>query len=326
MAKSVVITGATGFIGSHTAKSFKQAGYKVIAIDRKFTIPESTQFFDDLIVDDYVNMAAKAAIIHDCDAIIHIAASSLVGPSFLHANEYYDNNVSKTNTMMGDLIKNKYKGKIIFSSSAAVYGNSYPFSEDVPKYPINPYGRTKLMCEQIIEDNCYVGKIKGIALRYFNACGCDVDGELGNVRNDPHVIPVLLEKLFSKGKFVINGSDYDTKDGTCMRDYLHVNDIANAHLEAVCLAESFDPGRFEAYNLSTGKGYTNLDLVFNAEKIIGTKLNYQFGDRREGDPDRLVANPEKFLNSTAWNPKHSDIETIIKTTYDWMKKFDFSQE
>jgi len=326
MNKTVVITGATGFIGSHTAKAFKSAGYKVIAIDEKFTIPESTKFFDDLIIDDYVNMAASVAVINDADAIIHIAATSLVGPSIMHPHRYYDNNVSKTNRMMNDLIKHDWKGKIIFSSSAAVYGNQYPHSEDVRKDPINPYGRTKLMGEYIIEDSCYISKMRGIALRYFNACGCDIDGELGNVKYDSHIIPVLIEKLLSKDKFTINGNDFDTKDGTCVRDYLHVTDIANAHLEAVCLAESFDCGKFDVYNLSTGIGYSNLDIVMQAEQILGKKLNYQFGPKREGDPNALVANPEKFMKATSWKPYRSDLETIIKSTYEWMKKFDFSEE
>ena len=325
MSKTVIITGATGFIGSHTAKTFKRAGYKVIGVDTKFTIPESTQFIDDLVIDDY-EITSELVNINDVSAIIHIAGTSLVGPSIDNPHEYYENNVSKTNRMLLGLKNRKWKGTLVFSSSAAVYGNTYPYSEHVLLTPINPYGRTKLMCEQIISDSCNAYGMRGVALRYFNACGCDIDGDLGNAKYDTHLIPVIIEKILTKDKFYINGNDFDTKDGTCVRDYLHVNDIADAHLEAVCLAESFDKYKFNAYNLGTGIGYSNLDIVTNCEQIIGESLDYRMGPRRVGDPDKLVANPGLFMSSTNWKPKYSDLETIVKTTYDWMKKFDYSEE
>lgn len=325
----VLITGASGFIGSHTAKEFKKAGWHVIGLDREITIPESTLFFDYFIKDDYVNMAAFVAATEKVDAIIHIAATSLVGPSILNPSEYYSNNVSKTNQMLHDLHKNGWNKTIVFSSSASVYGNNdikfdQPLLETDEKNPVSPYGRTKLMCEQIIQDHCYAYGFKGIALRYFNASGCDVDGRLGNKVNDSHLIPQIIESIITNKTFTVFGSDFNTPDGTCLRDYLNVNDIANAHLEAVRLAETLDSNTFNVYNLGTGSGYTNLEIVKAVERFTGNNVKLIKGPRREGDPDARVADPTKFINATAWRPTNSSLEQIVTTTYNWMKKLNYS--
>lgn len=326
--KTVIITGALGFIGSHTAKVFKRAGYRVVGIDRELTIPQGTQFLDALLKDDFVNITAQAAILENAEAIIHIAGTSLVGPSISNPYEYYDNNVSKTNKMLEDLHKLNWKGKIVFSSSAATYGNecAVPISENATQLPVSPYGYSKLMGEQLIDSYCRAYGMKGIALRYFNACGCDIDGDLGNVKNDTHLIPRIIESILTYDRFVMNGNDFNTRDGTCIRDYLHVLDIAHAHLEAVCLAETLHTGEFVAYNLGTGSGHSNLEIVKACEYVTDCHLNLRFGGRREGDPDELIANPNQFMNATGWKPKYSDLITIIKTTHSWMKKFDYSEE
>jgi UDP-glucose 4-epimerase len=243
---------------------------------------------------------------------------------------YYNNNVAKTNQLLCDLHAENWHGKIIFSSSASTYGNNdnkydKPLLETDEKKPISPYGRSKLICEQIIEDHCKAFGFKGIALRYFNASGCDVDGSLGNAKYDTHLIPRIVESILSKKQFVLNGNDFATPDGTCLRDYLHVNDIANAHLEAVKYADSFSPNQFDVFNLGTGSGFTNLQIVEECERVIGTKLDVLIGPRLIGDPDARIADPNKFISATTWKPKYSNLENIIGTTYNWMEKFNYSQ-
>ena len=319
---TVVITGVLGFIGSHTAKAFKRAGYRVIGIDRAWTMSEGAQFVDELIIDDFVNIAAFSAKNSNAIAIVHCAGTSLVGPSINNPSEYYDNNVFKTNTMLSDLANNQWPGTIVFSSSAAVYGNNYtrPWIEQDFKDPISPYGRSKLMCEQVIEDHCYAYGFKGIALRYFNACGCDPDNELGNSWNDSHLIPRVIQSVLENTTLIINGDDFNTLDGTCVRDYLHVTDLANAHLSAVELGSTLSAHEFRCYNLGTGQGTSNFEIVKQITMATNLKVNYTFGPRRIGDPDELVANPSKFIHESGWTPKFSDLETIVKTTYQWMKK------
>lgn len=319
MSKRVVITGAFGFIGSHTAKTFKEAGYYVIGVDRTITIPEAAHYIDNMLIADYTDVAATAAKTNNADAIIHCAGTSLVGPSMTNPGEYYNNNVSKTNILLDQL--HGWPGKIVFSSSAATYGNycSNPISESSDQEPMNPYGWSKLMCEQVIADHCNAHGYKGIALRYFNACGADAGGALGHTIDATHIIPRILSAYQNKKPFVLNGNDYDTSDGTCIRDYLHVTDIAMAHLESVCLAESFNPGRFEAYNLGTGHGYSNKEIINACSQTVGEKIDVEIGPRREGDPDKLVAESIKFKTLTSWRPRNSTIENIVATAWQWQK-------
>jgi UDP-glucose-4-epimerase GalE len=326
--KTVVITGALGFIGSHTAKAFKEAGYNVIGIDTGCSQSQGIRFLDSYIKDDFETMAAHAAKNSNAVAVIHIAGTSLVGPSVNNPGLYYDNNASKTNTMMQTMHEIGWHGTVVFSSSAAIYGNNFigPWEEFDIADPVSPYGRSKLVAEKIIDDHCYANGFKGIALRYFNACGCDLAGELGNTKDDTHLIPKVVRSLITKERLVVNGSDFDTSDGTCVRDYLHVTDIAAAHLAAVELAETLATYTFNAYNLATGKGTSNLEIIHEVEKVTGEKVNYSFGQVREGDPGTLIANPNRFIRATSWKPKHSDLNTIVKSTHDWMKKIDYSAE
>jgi UDP-glucose-4-epimerase GalE len=281
------------------------------------TIPSAAGFIDELIVDDFANMAAAVAVERDVCGIIHIAGTSLVGPSIKNPGEYYDNNVGKTNTMLEDLAKRGWQGKIVFSSSAAVYGNDYtrPWKETDTKNPISPYGHSKSMSEQIISDHSHAYGHRSIALRYFNACGCDPDGDLGNIWNDTHLVPSMVQSTLEGIPMTINGLDFSTPDGTCIRDYLHVSDIAEAHVLSISLGDSLDKGEFRVYNLGTGKGISNLEIVRGTQK--GTMFNY--GPRRFGDPDELVADPNRFMSDTDWKPKYSQLDTIVSTTFNWMK-------
>lgn len=319
--KTVIITGVLGFIGSHTAKAFKKAGYKVIGIDREWTMKEGSFFCDELFIDDFVNITATVAITEKVDAIIHIAGTSLVGPSLKDPGEYYRNNTAKTNQMLDDLATSGWYGRIVFSSSAATYGNScdVPIVESAEGIPVSPYGHSKKMCEYVIADHTRAFGHKSIALRYFNACGCDGDADLGNIWNDTHLVPRVVQAILEEETFTINGSDFSTGDGTCVRDYLHVTDIANAHVQAVVLCDDFNPGTFKAYNLGTGHGYSNLEITQAVKQVTGSNLKINFGPRREGDPDKLIADPSAFIRDANWAPIHSNLLTIVETTYNWMK-------
>lgn len=319
--KKVIITGVLGFIGGHTAKAFKRAGYKVIGIDREWTMKEGSFFCDELFIDDFVNIAATVATTEQVDAIIHIAGTSLVGPSLQDPGEYYRNNTAKTNQMLDDLASAGWFGKIVFSSSAATYGNdcTVPIEETETGTPVSPYGQSKKMCEYVIADHTRAFGHKSIALRYFNACGCDGDVELGNVWNDSHLIPRVIQSILEEQPFTIYGSDFSTKDGTCVRDYLHVTDIANAHVQAVELCDKLDNGTFRAYNLGTGHGYSNLEITQAVKYVTKSNLKINFGSRRAGDPDELIADPSAFIRDANWAPIHSNLLTIVETTYNWMK-------
>ena len=320
MNKTIIITGAAGFIGGHTAKVFKQAGYRIIGVDHALTIPETAPYFDQLLIDDFVDFTALAADINNVDAIIHCAGTSLVGPSIQNPYLYYWNNSSKTNDMLEKLHNRGWHGKIVFSSSAATYGippGNAPLLESDPQSPISPYGWSKLFCEQIIKDHCAAHGFRGVALRYFNACGCDPDAMLGHVSDDTHMIPRVLSAYRNNKTFSLYGDDYDTPDGTCVRDYLHVMDIAHAHLEAVCLAEAMYPKDFRAYNLGTGSGFSNKEIIQACRRAVGNKIDCKVADRRIGDPDSLVADSTQFQTHTAWRPRFSDLDTIVETAWRW---------
>lgn len=326
--KKILITGVQGFIGSHTAKLFKQHGYYVIGLDHHYTLNHCEanvlKYLDQNYMQDYEEFLPFLAGTNNVDAIVHCAGSSLVGPSVRDPYKYYYNNVKKLNNALYAL-KEQYSnwdGSLIFSSSAAIYGNENltPISESDNKNPVSPYGWSKLMGEQIIKDFCIAYGMKAIALRYFNATGCDLDGELGNIKDDTHIVPRVATAALSGKQFLLNGNDYDTNDGTCVRDYLHVMDIAKAHLMAVELSDQFEGGDFEAYNLGTGTGYSNLDIIHSFVEHNKVPVHISYGDRQQGDPNELIANPLKFIEDTGWMPEYSDLKTIVTSTYNYMKK------
>lgn len=313
--KTVLVTGGTGYIGSHVAKKFKQEGWEVIVVDRERR-EHTLKYVDEFHQCDYDSDESYDLLFHGkVDAIVHCAGTSLVGPSVTAPGVYYSNNVGKSIRYFNTVAGLEFKPVVIFSSSAAVYGEPefLPIPETSLKNPTNPYGRTKLMIEQILEDYDRAYGLKSACLRYFNACGADPDGELGQEPGATHIIARLLEAKINNQVFTLNGNNFDTVDGTCVRDYVHVTDLADAHYLAVQKVN--EVGSFTA-NLGTRSGYSNQYIIDAAKAIVG-HIDVKNGPSREGDPSELVADPSYAKVVLNWEPKRSDLNTIITTAWNW---------
>lgn len=319
--KWVAITGCNGYIGGQTVLKFKDLGYKVIGCDRNHALsPWMREHIDVFIPGDFTSGLFTTAVQNkNSEAVIHIAGTSLVGPSITDPATYYINNVGSTAKLMKLLAERGWTRTFIFSSSAATYGNPVGINmltEESPTIPISPYGQSKLMAEQVIRDCSRAYGFKSVALRYFNACGADAMVRHGQVKQATHVIARLMESLISGGVFTLNGKDYDTADGTCVRDYLHVEDIARAHIDAMLIAKEFQDS-FQEFNLGTGKGYSIREIIDAVERITGKTVLVHTGPRREGDPATLVASPQKFKNWSGWRAENSKLENIVRTSWAW---------
>lgn len=308
---TVFVTGATGYIGSHVCKALKQAGYTVVGLDR---VPRdhTIKYMDRFIEADYhSSMCFDALAYEQPDAVIHLAGTSLVGPSMADPAEYYVNNVAKTSAFLDTVRWLKHMPVVVFSSSAAVYGNPEVdvIYENTSYNPLSPYGQSKAMIEIMLVDYCRAYGLKSASLRYFNACGADADGELGQEPGATHIIARLLESVRDSTEFTLYG------DGTHVRDYVHVTDLANAHVMAVQYLMS-DMQECFALNLGTQKGYSNQEIVDAVARLVGpvqiTKV-----DSRPGDPARLVAGKLQAMTTLGWSPDHSDLNTIIESAWKW---------
>lgn len=313
----ICVTGGGGFIGSHTAKTLRACGATVYVIDNRF-IELSNKHIDKYIVDDYSSIDALDKLKNDqIDGFVHCAGTSLVGPSMQDPGLYYNNNVTKTITFLQHLSTWNTKPFVVFSSSAATYGipTAVPITEEADLNPISPYGQTKVMIEKILADFDTAHNIRSYCYRYFNACGADTWGsELGPEEGDTHIIPKIFEAYYKGKAFQMYGTDYGTLDGTCVRDYIHVSDLALAHARA-CV-ELSNGSVSKIYNLGTNTGYSNLDLINAFKQHVGD-IQVNNIERRYGDPDELVANSSKIKQELNWETKFSDIDTIMKDT----KKF-----
>ena len=319
--KIVVVTGGCGYIGSHIAKELKKNNYRVIIVDRVKRL-HTLKFADEFIQADYDSTQTNNMLVHEQpDAIIHCAGTSLVGPSVKHPAEYYENNVVKTIHFLSAIDSLPKKPVVVFSSSAAVYGSPtrMPISENEHINPMSPYGRTKVIIETVLSDYSSAYGLKYIALRYFNACGADLDGELGQERNATHIIARVLEaKLFNE-PFTLYGTNYETPDGTCIRDYVHVADLADAHVKAIeYLLQSGSSSM--ALNLGINKGISNKEIIDYVTNTFG-HINVVYGPRREGDPNMLIANANAANRILNWQPNHSDLPTIINSAWKWYNNF-----
>lgn len=323
MTKTVIVTGGCGYIGSHVSRAFKQNGDRVIVIDRVMR-PHTLKDIDGFFIDDFASDESLATMVDlQPDIIVHCAGTSLVGPSMENPAEYYTNNISKTLTMLNVIKDMDKKPTILFSSSASVYGNPkrIPVNEVDPKDPISPYGNTKYMTELILRDYCSAYGINSICFRYFNAAGAEpFTHDLGQELGATHIVARVLEASLAKRAFTINGDDYNTPDGTCIRDYVHVWDIATAHIKGAELVSSITSANTAAvsllFNLGTNKGVSNKQIVDYVYGRYGLS-HVNFGQRRAGDPDELVADAHSATDLLSWEPQYSDIETIIDSAYKW---------
>lgn len=310
---NVLVTGSSGYIGNHICKELKLAGYTVVGVD--LIDPSKTKYLDKFYSVDYSDpVLANILRDHKISKIVHTAATSLVGPSISNPNLYYTNNVANMRQFL-EMCTTSHVKKIVYSSSAAVYGDTDKSKLDesqVPE-PCNPYGRTKLVGEWMLEDWCRANGLQAVALRYFNVCGADSAGEFGQTGIATHIIAVALQRVLQGQAIVINGDDYNTKDGTCVRDYVHVTDVARANRLAL---ETSTVG-FVVANIANAVGFSNLEIVRGVCEHTGLDLAWRFGPRRSGDPAMLIANNNQAKNLLHWIPEHSTLENIIKTAYRW---------
>lgn len=320
--KTILVTGGAGYIGSQTVRELTEAGFTPIVYDNLSTGHREAIKGVELVVGDLndidnINQTIKK---YKPEAVIHFAASIEVEDSVKNPQKYFENNIVNGLNLLKVMRKNQVN-KIIFSSSAAVYGDvkDIPIKEDAPKNPMNPYGLTKLMFEDILASYNIAYDLKSISLRYFNAAGADPSGEYGQDSLKPtHLITrVILTALGKYPELEMFGSDYPTPDGTCVRDYIHIKDLAAAHVLAL---KALDGDKFSpVYNLGTGHGYSVKEVIDTAKKITGKDFKVKISARREGDPAELIANSGLARKELCFEPKYSDLENIISTAYRWHK-------
>lgn len=317
---AILVCGGAGYIGSHTVKELI-GKYGVVVLDdlstgNPFVLDEGVIFVNGDLGDK--NVLDFVFTTYKIDAVFHFAANSLVGESVKNPLMYYGNNVSSTVTLLKKMVEHGV-GKFIFSSTAATYGipDGDLITEKTATNPINPYGRSKLMVEQVLADVAHAHDFKYVVLRYFNAAGAHESGVIGE-SHDPetHLIPIVLQHLLGqREKISVFGTDYDTEDGSCVRDYIHVTDLANAHVLAY---EGLVSGEVsnEVYNLGNGAGYSVKEIIEVCEKVSGKSAVVEYADRRLGDPAVLVASSEKINKALGWKPKFQ-LEEIIGSAWRW---------
>lgn len=313
---TVVVTGASGYIGGHIALRLKDSGYDVVGIDKRPCPSHLSETFTKFVKADIADDYGLSAIINvQPRAIIHCAGTSLVGPSVKDPAEYYDNNVVKTLKLLNVVRKSMPKCKFIFSSSAAVYGehSESPLTELSLCNPISPYGESKRMIEQVMESYNHAYNMDCVSFRYFNACGADYKTRHGQEPGATHIIARVLESIRDDKEFTLYGNDYPTKDGTCVRDYVHVQDIADAHVLALYM--KCPPG---IYNLGSNQGTSNLEIISAAERITGKKLKLTVGPKRNGDPPTLTASANKYI-TIGWR-KNFNLDDMIQHVWRWYNK------
>lgn len=315
----ILVMGGAGYIGSHTVRHLLDNGYQVVVADsliygHRAAIDPRAEFVHADLLDKFSLQQLFAT--HDIEAVIHFAAFTYVGESVSNPQKYYINNVIGTINLLNTMLQYGVK-KIVFSSTCATYGEPQyiPIDEKHPQNPINPYGRTKLMIEQIFADYEQAYGLQHIALRYFNAAGCAQDGSIGESHSpETHLIPLVLKAITGERSCIkIFGSDYDTPDGTCLRDYIHVEDLALAHRLALEKLDDYSG----CINLGTGIPTSVKEIIAAAEKISGKKCPVENAPRRAGDPAKLYADNHKAKEILGWKPQYTAIEDIIRTAWNW---------
>jgi UDP-glucose 4-epimerase len=318
--KEILVTGGAGYIGSHVVKILAEKGFKPIVYDNLINgFQESVKDYEFIKGDigDYDTLASVFKK-HDIECVMNFSSFIAVGESVELPLKYYENNVSKTITLF-KAMKDSRINSFIFSSTAAVYGfpDTIPITENTALNPINPYGRTKFFLEEILRDLDKSDNFKSICLRYFNVAGADESGKIGESHSpETHLIPLVIRAVLDPDyELAVFGTDYKTHDGTCIRDYIHVNDLASAHILA--LDHLLKTGESNIFNLGNGKGFTVREIIDSVKRVTGKTPKVTECPRREGDPDVLVASSEKALRELKWKPQFSDIDKIVETAWKW---------
>ncbi|WP_019507976.1 UDP-glucose 4-epimerase GalE [Pleurocapsa sp. PCC 7319] len=324
--QTILVTGGAGYIGSHAALALKKAGYEVIILD-------NLSYGHQEIIDDVVQVKLvvgdtsdrplldRLFTAHKIDAVMHFAAYIAVGESVKEPGKYYRNNVASTLNLLEAMLAHGIN-KIVFSSTCAVYGmpKEVPMTENHPHNPLSPYAASKDMVERILSDFDTAFNLKSVAFRYFNACGADPEGLLGEDHQpETHLIPLaLLTALKKRQSLYIFGTDYDTPDGTCVRDYIHVNDLADAHV--LGLEYLLSGGESDVFNLGNGNGFSVREVIETARQVTGLEIPALESDRRPGDAPILVGSSQKVRQKLGWNPQYADLQVIINHAWQWHQK------
>lgn len=319
----ILVTGGAGYIGSHVNKQLHEQGYETVVLDNlsyghdNFVKWGTLERVDLSDIDEIKQIFKK----YPLEAVMHFAAFTYVGESVEDPQKYYLNNLKNTLNLLAVMLEFEVK-KMVFSSSCATYGNpvEIPITEDHPQNPINPYGRGKLMVEEVLKDYSAAYNLRYTSLRYFNAAGADPDGELGeNHQPETHLIPLILDAAQGRREDVkIFGTDYSTPDGTCIRDYIHVTDLADAHLKALDYLEN--GGKSEVFNLGNGNGFSVREVIETARRITKKNIKAVEVDRRAGDPPVLVGSSTKAREILNWKPRFDDLDEIVRTAWQWHQK------
>jgi UDP-glucose-4-epimerase GalE len=318
--RRILVTGGAGYIGAHTVRLLLKRGYQVTVVDdlsRGYRHNVESPDFHELQVQQ---TGALADLLAGHDAVIHFAAYISVGESMQAPELYFANNTAGSLSLFTAMLQAGVK-HLVFSSTAAVYGipHTSPILESFPIAPVNPYGESKVMVETLLKWFDLIHGLRSVCLRYFNASGADPDGGLGE-EHDPetHLIPLMLRASATGRPLTVFGDDYDTPDGTCIRDYIHVNDLADAHIRAVEALLAGAPS--DQFNVGTGRGHSVLEMLRGVEEATGQKPPYTIGQRREGDPPALVANADKLRRALGWEPRYTDLRDIISTAWEFERK------
>lgn len=320
---TILVVGGAGYIGSHMVWQLAQHGVHVVVLDDLSSGHADAVLGAELVQGSMANVALLDRVFatHRFDAVMHFASFIQVGESVADPAKYYANNVANTLLLL-DAMRRHGVGQFIFSSTAAVFGEpAYcPIDEAHPQSPINPYGRSKLMIEQVLADYARAYGLRSVALRYFNAAGAHPDGLLGE-RHEPetHLVPLVLQAVAGKRPHIsVFGTDYPTPDGTCIRDYIHTMDLADAHWRALQYLQA--GGETAVFNLGNGGGYSVKQVIDTAAHVTGLPVPVQYGPRRAGDPARLVADATRARQVLGWQPKYAELETIVRHAWQWEQR------
>lgn len=318
----VLITGGAGYIGSHCNRLFHEKGIDTVVLDDLSDGHKEAVLAGEFVEGSFGDAELLSALMrkHHFDAVIHFAAFASVPDSVIRPARYYKNNVTNMQTLLDACVENGIK-YIVFSSSASTFGNPQyvPMDEEHPQEPINPYGTTKLIGEKILLDYERAYGLRYCAFRYFCAAGDSKDGMIGEAHDpETHLIPVMIKAAREQKPFKVFGNDYDTRDGSCIRDFIHVLDLAEAHFLGLRWIMEHDASN--DFNLGSNQGFTVFEMIGALKKVSGMEVPYAIADRREGDPPALVASNEKAKTVLGWNPTHSEIEQILQDAWNWESK------